>query len=129
MSPARPLYILSILIFAFSLFYMWVMARPSTAASIWRVWDDEKDQPEHKPERVRIRDCRLPLYALWFSTLSAFLIGWRELNVGTWLTRLNPHEFNLKGSGWVRTVSGIQSVISVYLLALAVLTYFGRPFE
>jgi hypothetical protein len=35
----------------------------------------------------------------------------------------------MKGTGWVRTVSGIQSLISVYLLALAALTYFGRPFE
>jgi len=32
-------------------------------------------------------------------------------------------------TGWVRVVSGVQSLISVYLLARAVLTYFGRPFE
>jgi hypothetical protein len=35
----------------------------------------------------------------------------------------------LRTTGWVRTVSGIQSLLSVYLLALWVLTYFGRPFE
>jgi hypothetical protein len=35
----------------------------------------------------------------------------------------------LRATGWVRTVAGIQSLLSVYLLALWVLTYFGRPFE
>jgi hypothetical protein len=53
-------------------------------------------------------------------------MGWRELNVGTWMTRLQPREYNIRATGWVRTVSGIQSLMSVYLLAL---TYFGRPFE
>lgn len=32
-------------------------------------------------------------------------------------------------TGWARTVSGIQSLLSVYLLAIWALTYFGRPFE
>jgi hypothetical protein len=56
-------------------------------------------------------------------------MGWRELNVGTWMTRLQPREYNIRATGWVRIVSGIQSLMSVYLLALWALTYFGRPFE
>lgn len=66
---------------------------------------------------------------LYFSALSSFQMGWKELNVGTWMTRLQPREYTIRATGWVRTVSGIQSLISVYLLALWVLTYFGRPFE
>jgi uncharacterized protein YjbI with pentapeptide repeats len=66
---------------------------------------------------------------VYFSTLSAFGIGWRELNFGVWITRLQRQEYTLRATGWVRTVSGIQSLISVYLLALWLLTYFGRPFE
>jgi hypothetical protein len=66
---------------------------------------------------------------LYFSALSSFQMGWRELNVGTWMTRLQPREYTIRATGWVRTVSGIQSLMSVYLLALWVLTYFGRPFE
>ena len=42
---------------------------------------------------------------------------------------MQPREYTLRATGWVRTVSGIQSLLSVYLLALWVLTYFGRPFE
>ena len=66
---------------------------------------------------------------LYFSLLSAFHIGWRELSLGTWLSRVQPREYQLVATGWVRTVSGLQSIISVYLLALWILTYFGRPFE
>jgi hypothetical protein len=35
----------------------------------------------------------------------------------------------LRATGWVRFVAGLQSLLSIYLLALWVLTYFGRPFE
>jgi hypothetical protein len=66
---------------------------------------------------------------LYFSLLSAFNIGWREVNVGAWMARLQPREYTLRATGWVRTVAGLQSLLSVYLLALWVLTYFGRPFE
>jgi hypothetical protein len=68
-------------------------------------------------------------WALYFSLLSAFHFGWRDLNVGTWLTRIQPREFVLRGRGWVRVVSGVQSLFSVYLVALWALTQFGRPFQ
>jgi uncharacterized protein YjbI with pentapeptide repeats len=67
-------------------------------------------------------------YAAYFSLLSTFHIGWRDLNVGSWISRAQPREYALRSLGWVRAVSGIQSLISVYLLALWALTYFGRPF-
>jgi hypothetical protein len=78
---------------------------------------------------VLLREVSVPLIGLYFSILSAFSIGWRELNVGTWIARVQPREYTLRATGWVRTVSGLQSIVSVYLLALWVLTYFGRPFE
>jgi hypothetical protein len=61
--------------------------------------------------------------------LSPFHIGFRELNVGTWLARLQTREYTLRATGWVRAVAGVQSLLSVYLLALWALTYFGRPFQ
>lgn len=66
--------------------------------------------------------------SLYFSLMSAFHLGWRDLNVGTWLARIQPRDFALRGQGWVRVIAGIQSLISVYLIAMWVLTYFGRPF-
>jgi len=66
--------------------------------------------------------------ALYFSLLSAGHVGWRDRNVGSWLTRLQPTEYALRARGWVRVVSGIQSLLSVYLIAIWALTHFGRPF-
>ena len=54
--------------------------------------------------------------------------GWRELSVGTWLSRMQPREFALLPCGWVRVVSGLQSVLSVYLLAMWFSSEFLRPF-
>jgi hypothetical protein len=68
-------------------------------------------------------------WAAWFSLLSAFQIGFREFSVGNWLTRVHPRQFTLEPTGWVRTVAGVRSLLSVYLLAMWVLTYFGRPFQ
>ena len=59
----------------------------------------------------------------------AFHIGWRELNIGTWLSRLQPREYALRAQGLPRIISGVQSLISVYLIAIWALTYFGRPFQ
>ena len=68
-------------------------------------------------------------WGLWFSLLSAFHLGFRELNVGNWLARLQTRECGLQAVGWVRVMAGLQPLFSVYLLALLVLTYFGRPFQ
>jgi hypothetical protein len=101
---------------------------------IWKVWIPErmrvdlgKDESKKPLESINPWFCfKIGFY---FSLLSAFNIGWRELNVGNWIARMQPYEYKLQATGWTRTVSGIQSLISVYLLALSVLTYFGRPFE
>jgi hypothetical protein len=42
---------------------------------------------------------------------------------------LQTREYSLEAVGWVRVVSGAQSLLSVYLLAMWVLTQFGQPFE
>jgi hypothetical protein len=83
----------------------------------WRIWS------------LLLRGLGIPLTGLYFSLLSAFSLGWRELNVGTWIARVQTREYVLRATGWVRMVAGLQSLLSVYLLALWVLTYFGRPFE
>ena len=67
-------------------------------------------------------------YGLQFSLLSAFHIGWNWLNVGSWITRLQGREYTFQAVGWVRRLSGLQSLLSVYLLAMWALSYFGRPF-
>ena len=68
------------------------------------------------------------LWGIYFSLQSAFFIGWRDINLGTWLSRMQWSEYNLRAFGWVRTWAGIQSIISIFLVSIWALSYFGRPF-
>ena len=142
----RPLRILGALIPLFAVVYMLAL-RSHGRGAIWRVWQadrilKEDGQPESErlswatlkgpdglPRAFALLLCRAIGLGLLFSLVSAFQIGWREFNVGNWITRLQPREYTLQATGWVRVVSGVQSLLSVYLLALWALTYFGRPFE
>jgi hypothetical protein len=152
MVPGRALTTLGLLILVFSVVCMVVLLTARGRAGIWVTWPtDRVYQEEGTKEATRVtntfffpqlqvqaagrwwgvllRGVSVPLIGLYFSLLSAFSLGWRELNVGTWIARVQPREYVLRATGWVRTVSGLQSLLSVYLLALWVLTYFGRPFE
>jgi hypothetical protein len=75
------------------------------------------------------REGRLLGTSMFFSLMSAFNIGFRDINFGRWLRLLTRQEFDIKAVGWARVIAGWQSLISVYLIALWVLTYFGRPFD
>jgi hypothetical protein len=84
---------------------------------------------------ARVYKIKIPLFdkrtlraAACFSTLSAFNIGFRELNVGQWLHMLMRRDFDMQAIGWARTIAGIQALVSVYMLALWLLTTFGNPF-
>jgi hypothetical protein len=63
------------------------------------------------------------------SLLSATNIGFEQFTTGDWIRRLQPEDYALEAVGWVRVVAGAQALLSVYWLALWVLTYFGRPFQ
>src|SRR5215470_12660121 len=136
----RPLRILGGLIPAFAVVYAFAL-RSHGRGAIWRVWLPDRIQRGEgraEPERLSWQGLESPRRSfsqlaravglgLLFSLVSAFQIGRRERR--TWITRLQPLEYMLRATGWVRVVSGIQSLLSVYLLALWALTYFGRPFE
>jgi len=152
MEPGRPLIILIYLIPFFSFFYTFALKTKKHKTGLWLIFLKERVLKATKEERpfklvtnfpprvtptkklivikLRIlRSYRMLRIALYFSLLSATSIGWREFNIGNWINRIQRREYTLRATGWARTVSGIQSLISVYLLALCVLTYFGRPFE
>jgi len=138
-------------LFVFTLPYLLALRSRNPETGIWlllpsdRVLDRKlKDRPfkltTHRPFRPLPQDStrfgesvlgglRMLRLSLYFSLLSAFYLGWGELSVGTWISRLQMREYNLRATGWVRTFCGLQSLLSVYMLALWVLTYFGRPFE
>ena len=152
MTPGRSLKILGGSIGLFSLVYISALLAARGRAGIWVFWPaDRVYTAEGEPSPIRltsefifprlqaraagrwwsavIRWLSVPFVGLYFSIISAFSLGWRELNVGTWISRMQPREYILRATGWVRFVAGFQSLLSVYLLALWVLTYWGRPFE
>ena len=98
---------------------------PKPDESVRYFHDDSRKAPVEIPSRLPA-----PAFAwgAYFSLVTALHIGWRDINFGEWLMRMNPGEFTLRATNYVRTLTTIQSVISVYLVAMWVLTYFGRPF-
>lgn len=127
MVPSRALYILLYLILFFTPVYYLAMKSGSNDG-IWRVWNEHRVRQDLGHTKAVLVDHNL-LVAFYFSLISAFRIGWRDINVGFWITNIQKREYTYVATGWARTISGLQSLISVYLIALWVLTYFGRPFE
>jgi hypothetical protein len=130
--PSRALQSILALVGLFSVLYLIALLR-SSEPKLWLVWHKErvaKQSGSDSPEPLHWnRHARLwPLWALYFSIISASQIGWKEFTVGDWITRIQVGEYSVRATGWVRTVSGLQALISAYLLAIWALTYFGRPF-
>jgi hypothetical protein len=148
MSPGRPLILGVVLWFLCSLLYFACSHAPG-GAGLYRVYGQSiHDDPSTQPRVERIsplgtahsrgprwlfqffwRESLLLRTSMFFSLMSAFNIGFRDINFGRWLRLLTRQEFDIKAVGWARVIAGWQSLISVYLIALWVLTYFGRPFD
>ena len=152
MSPGRPLEILGVGLLVFTFPYLLALWSRDRETGIWLVLPPDRilgKGDKYPPYKLTHRPPFRPLppgrwarlgarfkrfrrvlrLAFYFSLLSAFRLGWRELNVGNWISRLQKHEYILGATGWPRTVAGFQSLLSVYLVALWALTYFSRPFD
>ncbi|CAB1062007.1 Pentapeptide repeat family protein [Olavius sp. associated proteobacterium Delta 1] len=151
MEPGRPLLILTIHIPIFAILYMLSLTSRGRSG-IWVAWPSDRvlqDEGEAKPTRLSstfyfpnlqtraagrwwqrfLRWCCVILIGFHYSLMSAFRIGWQELNIGAWIKLISPREYTLRSTGWVKFVSGVQSLLGGYMVALWVLTYWGRPFE
>jgi hypothetical protein len=135
--PQRAIVLTIITMFGLTAVYFVAVWRRfgKTRDGIYRVWPRDA-LPEQgsasdplKHELVRATFFKSIGYACYFSMLSAFHIGWHDLNFGTWIARIQPREYRLRARGWVRVISGTQSLLSVYLFAIWALTQFGRPFQ
>jgi uncharacterized protein YjbI with pentapeptide repeats len=145
MSPGWPLLLVMGFGVFFTVVYTLAQCFPSLGG-IWVVWDENRvdktkgDFPSQRLTGFPYDPSACPrgrtrfflsvvMLAAYFSLLSALRIGWSGLNFGTWISRMQLREYSLHTTEWVRLVSGLQSLISVLLVALAILTYFGTPFE
>jgi uncharacterized protein YjbI with pentapeptide repeats len=80
-------------------------------------------------KEVALREYSLLIASCFFGLMSMFNIKFRDVDFGRWLRQLTTKEYDIKATGWARTVSGAQALLSVYLIALLLVSYFGRPFE
>ena len=133
---------LVIIVFLMTPIYMLVIVRGNNRDNnyhgIFRVWPQQRLEftpegvtaaQEVRVERLQCSPQRAIAWAMYFSLVASCQIGWRDLNVGTWIARMQFKEYYFRPIGWVRFVSGAQSLICVYLIAICALTYFGRPFQ
>jgi uncharacterized protein YjbI with pentapeptide repeats len=135
---ARPILIFLGLIGIFTPVYLYpimtVPKRSGHRGGIYRILPEGRVRSKGKRFNTANEQSVVRLYnrgidAIWkafhISVVSALCMVWRDLNVGTWITRMKPREYALRARGWVRVVSGVQSLFSVCLFAICVLTYFG----
>jgi len=151
-SPWRPMALLAIFVLIFAFFYCFALRSRRPDTGIWVSWLPNRvllDEGQEKPVKLtavppfdlpvtgrlarfwwQVRKFwRILRLGLFFSLVSAFSLGLKELNVGNWISRLQKKEYILRPTGWVRTVAGIQSLISFFLLALWAFLYVGSIFE
>ncbi|PKK82634.1 MAG: hypothetical protein CVT49_12535 [candidate division Zixibacteria bacterium HGW-Zixibacteria-1] len=76
-----------------------------------------------------LREIRLLMHGCFFSLISTFNLGFREIDFGRWLRLILPWKAEYQPFGFVKTISGLQSIISVLLMAFGLLFYYGRFFE
>jgi hypothetical protein len=119
--------------------YMFAMLRPTAESGIIRVFPagrldgtagDPADEEKGKKQLIHAQRWREALRtAGYFSLISAVNIGFEDFTPRDWIRRLQRREYSLEAVGWVRVVAGVQALLSVYLLAMWVLTQFGHLFE
>lgn len=144
LNPGRPLRIIVAVWAIFSLLYLVLLHRKRCFRVRINRFCQGRDQIREfsmwspsflktsvwKRLRASLRFERRALCAMmFFSLVNAFNLGYREFNIGQWLRMLTKRQYEVTAIGWVRSLAGIQSVVSIYLFALWILTYFGRPFE
>ena len=69
------------------------------------------------------------LYAIGVSFVFSTRFGFRDFSLANWVKRLFPFEFDIRSRGWIRVVHGIQSLLSIYMFFLFIVSYFTNIFD
>jgi uncharacterized protein YjbI with pentapeptide repeats len=137
----RPLLLLAGSVLLFFPFYCLALTSRRADTGIWLVWQPDrvlKEEGQEEPEKLTTtprfgppgpggwarfwwqlrRGWRILFLGFYVSLAAAFSLGWKGLNTGNWISRLQKKEYTLRLTGWVRSLAGVHSLISAYLLAL-----------
>jgi hypothetical protein len=69
------------------------------------------------------------VWAVGLSLWASVRIGVGSINLSDWLVRLQRQDREIVTQGWVRTLVGVQSLLSNVAIALFIIAFFGRPFD
>ena len=58
----------------------------------------ERAQVKNKPVRLTSRGYKVMMYDLYFSLLWTLHIRWKDSNAESWIDRMRPNEYTLKGN-------------------------------
>jgi hypothetical protein len=99
-----------------------------------RYWSSPlNERPPHsllKRVTLAIKDqTRLASAAAFYSLTSVTTLSFRDWDPARWLSLLLDRNYQLEGRGWVKRLAGAQALVSLYLLVLLVLSFFGLPFS
>jgi len=129
-SPFRPFAVIGILVLVFGFIYLIPLRYPASGfGNIWKVMPQNISMGVGGPvqeELITIGRWQNYVLVFWFSFLSAFNIGGKIFNVDDLFTHCQPTEFYFRSTLWVRTISGIQALVSVYLLVLMLLVFLEK---
>ncbi|MEK7991215.1 MAG: pentapeptide repeat-containing protein [Thiotrichaceae bacterium] len=151
-NPQKALYIFLMSILLFTIFY-WIALRIDSKHNQFQIVWESKPQTSnaqrgvfkgtkdliYQPLYFQRNQCgfikflRLELkilrIAFYFSLITSLQISWSEYNVAEWIRKVQSRDFTLQiQRGWIRSVSGFQSIMNLYLLTIWILTQFSRPF-
>jgi len=84
---------------------------------------------KYKPLKTIYLVLRLPFWAIAFSAISTFSFGFRRFGFAQGLLRLAQRNIELEPYGLVRFFSGLQSLVSAYLILLWAANLFATPFR
>lgn len=142
LQPTRALGILAVLWLLYTPLYafaVWRRAQGRYHGALVRVRPEKRlvytppcffSDPTPAVERVMTRNIIAAFaWGLYFSLLTACQMGFREVQPAGWIKGLQISDFDLKPWGWIRVIAGTQSLLSLYLLVIWVLTQFGSIFE
>jgi uncharacterized protein YjbI with pentapeptide repeats len=142
----RPLALWALGVLIFFPFYCLAFLSRRADTGIWLLWPPDrvlKGEGQEQPEKLTTtprfpppatgrwarfwwhlrRVGRILYLGFYFSLVSALSLSWREPNAGSIISRLQKKEYVLRPTGWVRTLAGIQSLISAFLLVLWAFLY------
>ncbi len=79
--------------------------------------------------RYRFNIPRAIASSVLFSTLASLTLPIKGINARAWILRTQKRDFEMDADGWVRVVSGVQTILVLLLVSLFFAVYLGNPFD